>query len=58
MPRGTPRAYTPAELAEYNRRRVSREPFAPYEQRSIDARSARPSTPAPVPTDMSSGAAP
>ena len=52
MPRGTPRAYTAAELAELNRRRVSREAFAPYEPRSARR------GPSPVPKDMSSGAAP
>jgi hypothetical protein len=52
MPRGTPRAYTAAELAEFNRRRVSVETFAPYEPRSI-----RP-TSRPVPMDRSNGAAP
>ncbi len=51
MPRGTPRGYAPAELAELNRRRVSAETFAPYETRRVRA------TPSPVPTDMSSGAA-
>ena len=52
MPRATPRAYTAVELAEFNRRRVSRQPFAPYEPH----RGRREST--PVPKDMSSGAAP
>ncbi len=51
LPRGSARAYTPDELKELNRRRVSVEPFAPYE-----ARAARP--PSTVPRDMSSGAAP
>ncbi|MBK9753844.1 MAG: hypothetical protein IPO88_10120 [Nannocystis sp.] len=50
LPRGSARAYTADELKELNRRRVSVEPFAPYE-----ARAARPSS--PVPRDMSSGAA-
>lgn len=60
MPGGTPRAYTPAELAKFNRSRVSRETFAPYEPRGIHDSSARHNViiPTPVPTDMSSGAAP
>ena len=33
LPRGTPRGYTGAELAEYNRRRVSVEAFDPYTPR-------------------------
>jgi hypothetical protein len=53
LPRGSARAYTPAELAEFNRRRVSAETFAPYQVREV--RAARPST--SVPRDMSSGAA-
>ncbi len=55
LPRGSSRAYTPAELGEFNRRRVSAEPFAPYELH--EARAARPSPPSSVPKDMSSGAA-
>ena len=55
LPRGSSRAYSPAELVELNRRRVSAEPFAPYELH--EARAARPSPPSSVPKDMSSGAA-
>lgn len=54
LPRGSARAYTPAELAEFNRRRVSAETFAPYEVRSVRVVQ---SSPPPVPRDMSSGAA-
>jgi hypothetical protein len=32
-PRGSPRGYTAAELAEFNRRRVSAETFAPYDRK-------------------------
>ena len=51
LPRGSARGYTTAELADFNRRRVSAETFAPYELRAV-----RPA-PAPVAQDMSSGAA-
>jgi hypothetical protein len=37
-PKGSARAYTPAELAEFNRRRVSAEEFAPYRPRQEPAR--------------------
>ena len=33
LPRNTPRGYTAAELAEFNRRRVSVEVFDPYTPR-------------------------
>lgn len=56
LPAGSPRAYTAQELAELNRRRVSAEPFAPYETRPLRA-APTPVTPPPVPPDMSSGAA-
>lgn len=32
-PRNTPRGYSAAELADFNRRRVSAEPFAPYDRK-------------------------
>lgn len=57
MPRGSPRAYTPGELAEFNRGRVSVETFAPYEPRAITPRTTPPKSTPPVPRDMSTGAA-
>ncbi len=53
MPRGSDRAYTAQELAEFNRVRVSLEPFTPYDTRPpVPSRASL-----PVPSDMSSGAA-